>query len=191
MSKIKCFNCQKFGHFTKDCFKKNKKFKRRQHASAVETDDKPQRKKTKESDLDQVAKEIGKEYYLISALSGSISCSSETWLVDSGASRHMIGYRSALTDLTEKKSSVHVELGDDGTYVIQGVGSTSFLLDFGIVLHIEEILFVPGLKKNLLSISTLEHKGSRVTFMDGKALMWPMDGDMSSADVIGIREGGL
>ena len=55
----------------------------------------------------------------------------------------------------------------------------------------EEILFVPGLKKNLLSILALEDKGFRVTFMDGKALMWPKDGDMSSSDMIGVRQRGL
>ena len=108
------------------------------------------------------------------------------WLVDSGASRHMTGYRSTLTYLIEKKSSMHVELGDDATYAIQGVGSTSFQLDFGIVLHIEGILFVSSLKKNLLSISALEDKGFKVTFMDGKALWWPKDGDMSSTVVIAV-----
>lgn len=86
---------------------------------------------------------------------------------------------------------MHIELGDGATYAIQGVGSTSFQLDSGIVLHIEEILFVPGLKKNLLFISTLEDKGFRVIFMDGKALLWPKDGDMSSTVMIGVREGGL
>jgi hypothetical protein len=103
----------------------------------------------------------------------------------------MTGYLSALTELTEKKSFVHVELGDDATYAIQGVGSTSFQLDSSIVLHIEEILFVPRLKKNLLSISTLEDKGFRATFMDGKALLWPKDRDMILVVVIGVREGGL
>lgn len=58
-------------------------------------------------------------------------------------------------------------------------------------MHIEGILFVPGLKKNLLSVSTLEDKGYVVTFMDGKALLWPKDGDMSLVDVIGVQEGGL
>ena len=90
--------------------------------------------------------------------------------MDSGTSRHMIGYRSALIDLTKKKHFMHVELGDDATYAIKGVGSTSFQLDSRIVLHIEEILFVPGLKKNLLSILDLEDKGFKVTFMEGKSL---------------------
>ena len=59
------------------------------------------------------------------------------------------------------------------------------------VLHIEEILFLLRLKKNLLFVAILEENGFRVTFMDGKALLWPKDGDLSSAIMIGVREGGL
>lgn len=92
MSKIKCYNCQVFGHFAKNCPGQRKRFKGKQHASTADTDDEPQEKKTKGSNLDQVANGIRKKYYLISALSGSITCSSETWLMDSGASRHMTSY---------------------------------------------------------------------------------------------------
>ena len=46
-----------------------------------------------------------------------------------------------------------VELGDDGTYAIKGIGSASFQLQSGNVFHIEKIIYVPGLKKNLISIA--------------------------------------
>jgi hypothetical protein len=36
----------------------------------------------------------------------------------------------------------------------------------------KDILYVPGLKKNLLSISSLDKKGYRVAFIDGEFLMW-------------------
>jgi hypothetical protein len=58
-------------------------------------------------------------------------------------------------------------------------------------LHIEEILYIPGLKKNLIFVAVLEDKGYRVTFMDKKALLWPKNEELSSTIVIGIREGGL
>ena len=48
------------------------------------------------------------------------------------------------------------------------VGSTSLQLDSGTVLHVDDILYVPGLKKNLLSVVGLEDKGHRVLFMDKK-----------------------
>ena len=64
-----------------------------------------------------------------------------------------------------------MELGDNGTYTIEGNGSTSLKLDSGWSLHLEEILYVPGLKKNLLSVGVLEDKGYTVAFTNGKAIM--------------------
>lgn len=39
-------------------------------------------------------------------------------------------------------------------------------------IHLKNILYAPGLKTNLVSISCLEDKGDRVTFVDGKFLVW-------------------
>jgi hypothetical protein len=82
-------------------------------------------------------------------------------------------------------------LGDDGTYAIKGIGSTSFQLQSGNVFHIEEILYVPGLKKNLIFVAVLESKGYTVAFSKGKALMWPSNESMSSTMIIRSQEGGL
>ena len=55
----------------------------------------------------------------------------------------------------------------------------------------KEVFFVPGLKKNLLSISTLYAKGMRVAFIDGQFIMWPKGKTIDDAVVIGEQEGGL
>ena len=55
----------------------------------------------------------------------------------------------------------------------------------------KDVLFVPGPKKNLLSIFALDAKGMRVTFIDGQVLMWPKGKTMDDAVVIGEQEGGL
>ena len=55
----------------------------------------------------------------------------------------------------------------------------------------KDVLYVPGLKKNLLSISTLDAKGMRVVFVDGRVLMWPKGKTIDDAVVIGKQEGGL
>jgi hypothetical protein len=49
----------------------------------------------------------------------------------------------------------------------------------------KDILYVPGLTKNLLSISVLEKKGFRVSFIDGEVLMWDKGETMKEAIVIG------
>ena len=89
---------------------------------------------------------------LFSALSGSITLGEDTWLIDSGASKHMIGQKKNLSKLEEKSSPQKVSLGDDYQYLIKGVGEASYKLDWGNPLKMKDVLYVPGLKKNLLSI---------------------------------------
>ena len=55
----------------------------------------------------------------------------------------------------------------------------------------KEVLFVPELKKNLLSISTLDAKGMRVSFIDGQVIMCPKEKTIDDAVVIGEQERGL
>ena len=55
----------------------------------------------------------------------------------------------------------------------------------------KDVLFVPRLKKNLLSISALDAKGMKVEFVDGQVLMWPKGNTLDDAVVIGEQEGGL
>jgi hypothetical protein len=148
----------------------------------------PQRRQTRAATKEQ---EQHKEYYLISALSGTITKSEEIWLIDNGASRHMTGFKQNLANYQDKKFKAKVELGDDGTYDIKGFGSTSFRFHSGNVFHIDEILYVPGLKKNLISVPVLESKGYSVAFSKGKALLWSSNEDLSTAITIGTRESGL
>jgi len=58
-------------------------------------------------------------------------------------------------------------------------------------MKMKEVLYVLGLKKNLLSISALDKKGFRVAFIDGQVLMWPRGKTLDDAVVIGVEEGGL
>jgi hypothetical protein len=71
----------------------------------------------------------------------------------------MTGYKEILSDFKKKYFEHHVELGDDKCYKIKGVGSISFRLESGARLHVDEVLYVPWLKKNLLSVEILEDKG--------------------------------
>jgi hypothetical protein len=103
----------------------------------------------------------------------------------------MTGFKQNLANHQDKKFKAKVELGDDGTYDIKGFGSTSFRLQSGNIFHIDEILYVPGLKKNLIFVPILESKGYSVAFSKGKAFMWSSNEDISIAITIGTRESGL
>ena len=58
-------------------------------------------------------------------------------------------------------------------------------------MKMKYVLYVPGLKKNLLSISTLEEKGFIVTFVYAQVLMRPRGRNIDDANVIGKQDGGL
>ena len=58
-------------------------------------------------------------------------------------------------------------------------------------MKMKEVLYVPGLKNNLLSISTLYKKGFIVSFVYGEVIMWPKGKTIYDVVVIGVEEGGL
>jgi hypothetical protein len=71
------------------------------------------------------------------------------------------------------------------------MGESTYKLDSGTPMRVKDVLYVSGLTKNLLSISDLDKKGSRVAFIDGEVLMWPKGETVEDAVVIGTKEGGL
>ena len=98
----------------------------------------PQKRMTRSA-----TREEKKECYLVSALSGTITDAEQIWLIDSGASRHMTRYKDSISNVQKKRFHTKVELGDNGTYAIEGIGSTSLKLESGWSLHLEEIMYVP------------------------------------------------
>jgi hypothetical protein len=171
------------GHIAKNCSARRQEYKKRNkrhHAHTVEDEEPP---------IEMIKEQI-EEYVLISALLGSVSPSEDTWLIDSGASKHMTCQINILSCLIEKNFPQKVTLGDDYQYPIKGVGESNYKLDSGTPVKMKDALYVPGLTKNLLSISALDEKGFRIAFIDGEVLMWPKGKTMEEAIVIG-KEGGL
>jgi hypothetical protein len=124
-----------------------------------------------------------------STLTGMIE--DDIWIIDSGASRHMTGDQARLSNLNEKKTSYKVELGDKTTYPVEGFGQATIKMKTGNYVHLSNVLYVPGLEKNLVSISCLEDKGNITDFVDGKVLSWHKDSSIENARVIGSHEGNL
>ena len=115
--------------------------------------------------------------------------SRDTWLIDSGASRHVTGYGDHLADIVQREFQEKVVLGDDSRYVVKGVGATSFQLDSGNTLWMKDVFLLRGMASNLITISTLEDEGYDVIFSIGRVFIQKSDG--SEQIEIGIRDGGL
>ena len=80
-------------------------------------------------------------------------------------------------------------MGDDYQYPIKGINESRYKLESGTSMKMKEVLYVQGLKKNLLSISSLEHKGYIFSFIDGQVLMWSKGKTLEYVVVIGEEEG--
>ena len=121
---------------------------------------------------------------MIFALTGNITHGSNDWLIDIGASKHVIGFKESFVKLLEHESPQKAKLGDDCQYPIKGSGESSYKIDSGKYMKMQDVLFVLGLKKNLLSISALDEKGMRVAFIDGQVLMWAKGNTMDNVVVM-------
>jgi hypothetical protein len=97
--------------------------------------------------------------------------SGSVWYLDSGASFHMTGDKESFSDLEEKDLKMHIEMGDDGRYSATGIGTITFQRESGKPFQLKNVMHVPGLKKNLVSVAMLEDKGYDVTFSGGKAYL--------------------
>ena len=48
------------------------------------------------------------------------------WYLDSGASFHITGDKELFSDLEEKYLQMYIEMGDDGRYSVNGIGTITF-----------------------------------------------------------------
>jgi hypothetical protein len=143
------------------------------------------RQTTTSVEVDEFSTKFDKEFSLIVCLS-SRTTTPNTWYIDSGASRHMTTVREHLMDLTQC-GDVEVVLGDDREVKVAGCGTISFRRESLPPMILTEVLYVPGLKKNLVSVSTIEEKGYEVLFRDGQVLLFPGGSSITLAKVIGTR----
>ena len=96
------------------------------------------------------------------------------WVLDTGASNHMTGIRSALTHLDEGvRGSVrfgdgsHVEIHGVGSVVIQGRHQQHKVLT--------DVYYISKLKSNIVSLGKLEEKGFKVVLEDGKLCVFDQE----------------
>jgi hypothetical protein len=138
MSIVKCFACNKIGHYAGQCPNRKKK---KQGGIATSTEE------------DEFASQFEREMSSLVSLS-TIQTPSSVWYIDSGASSHMSGVRENFTDLTEIGIKLEIVLGNNTIVRAVGCGIVSFQRELRPPMVFRDVLYVPGMKKNLISVYT-------------------------------------
>ena len=102
------------------------------------------------------------------------SCTSESWFLDTGCSNHMIGNKTWLREVDPGRNT-KVELADHIVLVAEGMGKISIEGKNEKMAIIEEVLYVPEMQCNLLSVGQFIQKGYSVIMKDNTLKLFDKD----------------
>ena len=94
------------------------------------------------------------------------------WVVDSGATRHICANRNAFSSyysIRDREEQVY--LGDSRTTFVLGKGKVLLKLTSRKTLALSDVLHVPSIKVNLISVALLGKVGVKVSFESDKIVM--------------------
>ena len=151
----KCNLCGKKGHWASKC--RNKK---NQSQEASSSSSKP----SNNHNVKDNNKDKKKNLSLYTAL--KMSTSSNDWFIDSGAStKHMTGRKDLLINFIPTTNGEKITTACNQVIKSEGQGDCQISCPYSQdIVSIKDVMYVPNLAVNLLSVSRLVNKGLCVTF---------------------------
>ncbi|XP_073064165.1 uncharacterized protein [Primulina eburnea] len=159
-----CIICKKDNHNSKDCRFKCTRCRIPNHS---QRDCWHQKKQGKEHA--NISKEEKEDIMFYTCMSDETE-DQNVWYIDSGCSNHMTSKLDSFVELDRNFSS-EVKLGDGKIQKVEGKGTIEVYSKQGNKKHISDVLYVPNLAQNLLSVGQLIQKGYLVHFGDDACMI--------------------
>ncbi|GJZ16482.1 retrotransposon protein, putative, ty1-copia subclass [Tanacetum coccineum] len=149
--RLKCYICQSEDHLKRNCPKNNRK----KSTGYVKKDDQPSSSGSTYDDSEVMVVMSAQAQALLDLI------------MDSGCSYHMTPRLDILFDFLECDGG-SVQLGDNRECKIRGIGKVRVQLRDGSSFVLNNVRYIPELKRNLISLGTLEKEGFTVKMQSGK-----------------------
>lgn len=93
------------------------------------------------------------------------------WILDTGASRHFCSNKELLHDFQDATGGECVYMGNAATAGVLGHGKVTLKLTSGKTLSLSNVLYVPTMRRNLVSGALLNKAGLKIVFEADKVVM--------------------
>ncbi|XP_050876427.1 uncharacterized protein LOC127080138 [Lathyrus oleraceus] len=188
VSKVQCYKCRKFGHFANLCRgKSNENHNNEAKVAREEVDDEdtllvmitegsygitdvPGSSCSSDSLRDnsctvpENSEKMHSDRNALVTVRDGVQGRDE-WYLDSGCSTHMTGRKDWFVQINQAAKS-KVKFTDDTILSVEGVGDVLIGKRNGGHSRIKDVLYIPGIKCNLLSIGQLLERGYKIRFED-------------------------
>jgi hypothetical protein len=91
----------------------------------------------------------------------TVESPSNVWNIENGALSHMSSVIEHFNNLKDTKIKLYIVLGDDTIVRAVGHSTISFQRELMSPLVFMDVLYVSGLNRNLILVSSIKHKGFR------------------------------
>ena len=147
---FKCYHCGKEGHITKDC----EEFK----------------KWCVKKGNDDIISLVDESFYAYFSIS--------TWWIDSGATVHVTNSPQGLSGMrTIRRGTRSLRVANGVEAEVEAIGTLQLEIHGGFTLRLLDVLYVPSIQRNLISISKLDRDGFSCTFGNNRCVI-RCDGDL-------------
>ncbi|KAL0396561.1 UNVERIFIED_CONTAM: hypothetical protein Scaly_0104500 [Sesamum calycinum] len=152
-NKCQCYCCGKTGHKAYQCYQRK------------------DQQKTNKKQNPQLNLAETEEIIAVVVVEANLVENKVDWILDTGASKHFCANKELFHEFHEASDGECVFMGNSTTAGVMGKGKVLLKLTSGKILALLDVLYVPSLRRNLISGSLLNKVGLKIVLESDKVII--------------------